>query len=326
MSARPGERTGCLPPPRRGWNGDRSGARRFFQGHGAMATTVLGRTRSFLEMIKFSHSVFALPFALTSMLIAANGWPGAWTLFWIVVAVVAARTAAMCFNRIADREIDARNPRTRGRALVTGELSPGFAWGALLVSAGVFILAAGILNWLCLMLAAPCLGVLLGYSYTKRFTSLSHVALGVALGLAPVGAWIAVTGSLALLPLVLGASVTLWVAGFDVLYSCQDYEVDRRDRRLHSLPKRLGVASAMLAARRMHGGALAGLVLTWLLAVPVLGIPYLAGIAGMGALLVHEHRLVRPDDLSKLDAAFFTTNGLISVGLFLMAWIDVSWL
>lgn len=282
-----------------------------------------GRVTTFLEMIKFSHSVFALPFALISMLVAAGGLPAWGTLFWIVVAVVSARTAAMCFNRIADRRIDARNPRTQNRALVTGDLSMGFAWAALLVAAAVFYLAAGMLNWLCLLLATPCLAVLFGYSLTKRFTSYSHLFLGLALGLAPVGAWIAVRGSIGLVPLILALGVMLWVAGFDILYSCQDYEIDRRERGLFSMPKRLGIGGAMALARKLHAGAVVSFLGVWLLASPPLGLFFLIGVALTGGLLVYEHGLVKPNDLSSIDAAFFTMNGLISIGLFLLAWIDV---
>ncbi|MBI5154298.1 UbiA family prenyltransferase [Candidatus Poribacteria bacterium] len=280
-------------------------------------------TRTFLEMIKFSHSVFALPFALISMLVAAKGWPGFGTLLLIVVAVVAARTAAMCFNRIADREFDARNPRTSNRALVTGALSTDFTFAVFLGAVLVFFFAAAMLNFLCLLLAAPCLAVLIGYSYTKRFTDYSHLVLGAALGLAPVGAWIAVTGELAWTPLILGAAVTLWVAGFDILYACQDYEVDLRESELHSMPKRLGLRRAMKLARRVHGGALAGFFLFWWAAAPPLGLPFLLGVAAAGAAMLYEHNLVRPADLSRINAAFFTMNGLISIGLFLIACVDI---
>ncbi|MBX3729062.1 MAG: putative 4-hydroxybenzoate polyprenyltransferase [Candidatus Sumerlaeia bacterium] len=284
---------------------------------------MLRKLTTFLEMIKFSHSVFALPFALIAMLVAAGGVPRAAVVFWIVVAVVAARTAAMCFNRIADRDVDARNPRTQGRALVTGELSLTFAWGVLFASVGVFLLAAGMLNYVCLLLAPPCLAVLLGYSVTKRFTSWSHVVLGVALGLAPLGAWLAVRGAPGLFPLLLGAGVALWVAGFDVMYSCQDYEVDRADPTLHSMPKRLGVAGALDRARRFHAVALTLFVLAWWVGSPPLGLPFLLALAGVGGLMVYQHGLVHARDLSRLDAAFFTTNGAISLGLLAVAWLDI---
>jgi len=284
----------------------------------------LQRTATFLEMIKFSHSVFALPFALIGMLVAAGGFPHPTTLFWIVVAVVAARTAAMCFNRLADREFDATNPRTARRALVTGELSPAFALGALVLSSAVFFVAAAMLNPLCLILAGPCLAVLFGYSLTKRFTHLSHFALGVALGLAPSGAWIAVLGQLDLAPVVLGVAVMLWVAGFDILYACQDYEHDRGDPRLHSIPKRLGIGGALSAARLCHGGMLVALLWFALLATPPLGIAFTLGILGTAAIIVYEHEIVRPDDLSKVNRAFFHANAIISLGLLAVTLMDLA--
>ena len=284
---------------------------------------LLRKTATFLEMIKFSHSVFALPFALIAMLAAADGWPPFATLFWIVVAAISARTAAMCFNRIADREVDARNPRTRNRALVTGELSLSFAWSALLAAILVFYAAAAMLNGLCLLLATPCLAVLLGYSLTKRVTRYSHFFLGAALGLAPLGAWIAVRGSIGWFPVLLGAAVLLWVAGFDILYACQDYDVDRHESRLHSIPKRLGLAGAMRYARGVHAGAVLGFLLAWFAGSPPLGTPFLLGILGVTLLIRRQHNLVNPNDLSRINAAFFTANGLISIGLFLIAWIDV---
>lgn len=278
----------------------------------------------FLESIKFSHSVFALPFALISMLVAANGLPTRWTVFWIVVACVAARTAAMSFNRLVDRRIDARNPRTAGRALVTGELSTEVMTAAMLVAIGVFILAAGMLNRTCLYLAAPTLAVLLGYSLTKRFTSLSHYFLGLALGLAPLGAWIAVRESISLVPIILGAGVLLWVTGFDILYSCQDYKTDEADNELHSIPKARGIAGAMALARKTHGAALLCFLFFWWLAG--LGAISLVGVGFVAVLLAHQHRLVRPDDLSRINAAFFTTNGVISIGLFVAVMIDILFL
>lgn len=282
----------------------------------------LKRLGVFLEAIKFSHSVFALPFALISMMVAAGGWPSLWTLFWIVVACVAARTAAMCFNRLVDRRFDAANPRTAKRALVTGELSVEFVVAATGISAVVFFVAAGMLNFTCLVLAPPTLAVLLFYSLTKRFTRLSHFFLGLALGLAPIGAWIAVTGSIALTPLLLAAGVLLWVAGFDILYSCQDFEVDRKSPELHSIPKAMGVAGAMALARKAHGACLALFFAVWWVAG--LGPLFLLGVAAMGALLQYQHRLVSPTDLSRIDAAFFLTNGLIAIGLFGVTVLDYA--
>lgn len=278
-----------------------------------------------LEMIKFEHSVFALPFAMTGALLAARERnfllprPG-WTIFWIIVAMVAARSAAMTFNRIADAELDALNPRTRNRHLPSGLLSKRFAWGFLIVCAAIFLLAARALNPLCFRLAPVALAVVLLYSYTKRFTSLSHLVLGFALGISPAAAWIAVTGSLDLRILWLTAAVMLWVAGFDIIYACQDYEFDRQ-HGLFSIPSRLGIGRALWIARAFH------LVMVGCLLVLVakfhLGGPSLLGLGVVAALLAWEHSLVRADDLSKVDAAFFTANGLLSV-LFSLFWaVDI---
>lgn len=274
-----------------------------------------------LEMIKFEHSVFALPFALTGALLGwrSMGFPveGLWLkLVWIVVAMVGARSAAMAFNRVLDAAIDAENPRTKARHIPAGLLSRGFAWGFILVSIAVFLLAAAMLNPLCLTLAPLALAVVLTYSWTKRFTSMSHVVLGFALGIAPAAAWIAVTGTMAPAILWLTAAVTLWTAGFDVIYSCQDYDFDRR-AGLFSLPARLGIRSALNVARLFHVamvGCLAALAVSLDLGWPAAG-----GIAVVAALLIYEHSLVRHDDLSRVDAAFFTMNGWVSL-LFFAFW------
>lgn len=280
------------------------------------------KLRVFLEEIKFSHTVFALPFALVAMLLAAGGLPSAWTILWILVAAVAARTAAMTFNRLADREFDARNPRTAGRALVTGELTTRDMATRFAASAIIFIVAAGMLNSTCLLLSVPTLAILCGYSLTKRITDWSHLFLGLALGLAPLGAWIAVTGSLwSWVPLLLSLAVLTWVAGFDVLYACQDVEVDRREEALHSLPKRHGVAGAMAWARRLHAVSLALFLGFWWVAG--LGVAGLIGVLAVGGLLVRQHALVSPRDLSRLDAAFFTSNGALSIGFLALVAIDV---
>lgn len=280
-----------------------------------------GKAVVFLESIKFSHSVFALPFAIIAMVLAARGWPGAWAVFWIVVACVGARTAAMAFNRVADAEFDARNPRTAGRAMVTGALSREFMMGALIVSSLTFFIAAAMLNSTCLYLAPPVLAILFAYSYAKRVTDLSHFILGFALGLAPVGAWLAIRESVTLTPLLLSLAVICWVAGFDMIYSCQDVDVDRAEKELHSLPKRLGVAGALSIARKTHVAALIFFALFWIVAD--LGLLSGLGVIAIGALLEHQHRLVRPDDLSRVDAAFFTTNGIISVGFMIIVLIDM---
>jgi 4-hydroxybenzoate polyprenyltransferase len=281
------------------------------------------RIRTVLEMIKFEHSVFALPFALTGALLAARathqpprGWPSLRQLVWIVVAMVAARSAAMTVNRIVDLRYDRENPRTKQRALATGALSLQFAWLFTLVAVALFFVAAWQLNPLALKLAPAAIAVLFFYSFTKRFTNWSHIFLGFALGISPAAAWIAVTGGLDLRMLILCAAVTFWVGGFDVLYACQDIDYDQR-AGLYSIPKRFGIATALLIARVMHIGVVALLSsLAYSFALPW---PAWVGIAVVAALLAYEHSLVKPGDLSKLDAAFFAVNGYISL-LFLLFW------
>jgi len=286
------------------------------------------RLRLTLEMIKFEHSVFALPFALTGALLAfrENHLPGrvfAGKLLWIVVAMVGARSAAMAFNRILDADIDAKNPRTRSRHIPAGILSTGFAWGFITVSVLVFLLAARALNPLCLKLAPLALAVLFFYSFTKRFTTFSHLILGFSLGIAPAAAWIAVAGSLDPRILWLTAAVTFWTAGFDIIYSCQDYEFDHREG-LFSLPRRFGIGGALWIARAFHVsmiGCLVVLVVTF-----DLGWLSLAGIAAIVLLLAYEHSLVKAGDLSRVDAAFFTVNGYVSVLFFLFWAADIYFL
>jgi 4-hydroxybenzoate polyprenyltransferase len=277
------------------------------------------RILTVLEMIKFEHSVFALPFALVGALLAARvvGALPTWRqLLWIVVAMVGARSAAMTINRIADIEYDRRNPRTARRALPTGELSVGFAWAFTAASSGVLVFAAWRLNALALKLSPVALACLFSYSYTKRFTSWSHFVLGFCLGISPAAAWIAIRGSLDWRILLLCAAVTLWVGGFDVLYACQDVDFDRA-AGLYSIPKKFGIARALFFARAMHVLMIA--LLIWLAASFRLAWPAWAGIAVVGALLAYEHSLVKPNDLSKMNAAFFTVNGYISL-LFLLFW------
>jgi 4-hydroxybenzoate polyprenyltransferase len=279
------------------------------------------RLRLTLDMIKFEHSVFALPFALTGAMLAFREHPVAratmWNkVLWIVVAMVAARSAAMAFNRILDTGIDGKNPRTSARHLPAGLLSPGFAWGFVTVACIVFPLAARMLNPLCLDLSPLALAVVFIYSFTKRFTSLSHLVLGFALGIAPAAAWIAVTGGLDLRILWLTAAVMFWTAGFDVIYSCQDYDFDCREG-LFSLPRRFGIAAALRLSKVFHIAmivCLANLVIRF-----QLGWLSLAGIAVVIGLLLYEHSLVKADDLSRVDAAFFTVNGYVSV-LFFVFW------
>lgn len=273
-----------------------------------------------LEMIKWEHSVFALPFALCGAMLAANGIPTTHQIVWIVVAMVAARTAAMSFNRLADATIDAANPRTRTRALPAGALTQSFVRNFVLVSSAVFVLAAWELNRLSFLLSPVALAVLLVYSYTKRWTRWSHIVLGFALGIAPAAAWIAVRGSLDPRILLLTAAVTFWVAGFDVLYACQDYDFDRVSG-LHSIPRYCGIGNALWIARLFHLSMivlLAGLV--WEFSLGVLA---MAGVAAVLLLLAYEHSLVSKDDLSKLNAAFFTMNGVIAVVFFVFVALDV---
>ena len=271
-------------------------------------------------MIKWEHSVFALPFALCAAMLAAGGMPRPWQLLWIVVAMVAARSAAMAFNRLADAEIDAANPRTATRALPAGHLSKRFVGLFVVLSSGLLILAAARLNRLALYLSPVALGIILVYSYTKRFTRWSHLVLGFALGLAPAAAWIAIRGTLDPRILVLTAAVTFWVGGFDILYSCQDYEFDRREG-LHSVPRFFGIAHALWIARGLHLAMLG--LLVWLALLFHLGMFGAVGIALVGVLLAYEHSLVSATDLSKLNAAFFTMNGVISVVFFVFVAADV---
>src|SRR5271165_5779264 len=282
-----------------------------------------GRIRTVLEMIKFEHSVFALPFALTGALLAArathqppNGWPTFRQVVWIVVAMVAARSAAMTVNRIVDLRYDRENPRTKQRALATGALSLSFAWLFTLAAVALFFVAAWQLNSLALKLAPLAIAILFFYSFTKRFTNWSHLFLGFALGISPAAAWIAITGGLDWRMLILCAAVTLWVGGFDVLYACQDIAFDKQ-AGLFSVPQRFGIAAALRIARILHAGVV--LLLSWLAASFGLPWPAWTGIVVVAALLAYEHSLVKADDLSKLNAAFFTVNGYISM-LFLLFW------
>jgi 4-hydroxybenzoate polyprenyltransferase len=273
-----------------------------------------------LEMIKWEHSIFALPFALCGAMLAAGGLPAWHQLAWIVVAMVAARSAAMAFNRLADASIDAANPRTAIRALPAGLLTPGFVSAFVVIACGIFVLAASQLNRLTLMLSPVALAVVLLYSYSKRFTRWSHLLLGFALGLAPAAAWIAVRDSLDPRILLLTAAITFWVGGFDVIYACQDYDFDR-SHDLHSVPRHMGIRTALWLARVFHL-AMLGLLVTLIL-VFGLGKLAAAGVIVVAALLAYEHSLVRHDDLSKLNAAFFTMNGVISVVFFLFMGADL---
>jgi 4-hydroxybenzoate polyprenyltransferase len=271
-------------------------------------------------MIKWEHTIFALPFALCGAMLAARGLPTVHELAWIIVAMVSARSAAMAFNRVADASIDAANPRTQTRALPAGSLTPAFVTTFVVVSCAVFIVATAQLNHLTLILSPLALAVLLFYSYTKRFTRWSHLVLGFALGIAPAAAWIAVRGSLDPRILLLTAAVTFWVAGFDVLYACQDYEFDRQSN-LHSLPRYFGIRSALVIARLFHVTML--LLLIALVVTFGLGKLAAAGVVAVALLLAYEHSLVSPTNLSKLNAAFFTMNGVISVVFFFFIAADL---
>ena len=275
---------------------------------------LLHNLRVTLEMIKWEHSIFVLPFALCGAMLAARGLPSGHALAWIIVAMVSARSAAMAFNRLADASIDAVNPRTRTRALPAGALTPTFVATFVVVSCAVFVLAASQLNRLSFLLSPVALAILLVYSYTKRFTRWSHLVLGFAMGIAPSAAWIAVRGSLDPRILLLTAAVTFWGGGFDVLYACQDYEFDRQNG-LHSVPRYFGIGQSLWIARAFHLIML--MLLVSLIAVFGLGTLAMAGVVAVAALLAYEHSLVWPDDLSKLNAAFFTMNGVVSVVFFL---------
>ncbi len=279
-------------------------------------------------MIKFEHSVFALPFALVGALLAWRGASGPVTdipakAAWIVLAMVAARSAAMAFNRLLDRHIDARNPRTAGRHLPAGLLDVRFVWTFFAITVGLFLLAAWLLNPLCLLLSPVALAVILFYSFTKRFTAFSHLVLGLALGIAPMAAGIALTSEIDFRLVALMIAVLCWTAGFDIIYACQDYDFDRQNG-LHSIPVRLGIAPALRVSKVLHFAMIAGLL--WLRGAYGLDGLALIGIAITAALLIYEHSLVKPQDLSRVDAAFFAVNGWVSV-VFGICWaIDILWL
>ena len=277
---------------------------------------LIAKLRTTLEMIKFEHSIFALPFALTGAMLAARGWPAWRQVLWLIVAMVGARSAAMTFNRIADLKLDALNPRTRMRALPTGQLSLRFALGFTLLSCALLVLAARELSPLAFKLSPLALALLLVYSYTKRFTVLSHIVLGACLGMSPIAAWIALRGDVSLSVLLLGAAVTLWTAGFDIIYACQDVEFDHA-LGLHSIPKRYGIRAALYTSAILHVLMLA--LLVTVARMENLGWVAMAGLIAVACLLIYEHALVKPSDLSRVNAAFFTVNGYVSV-LFFVTW------
>jgi len=274
-------------------------------------STVIRNTRITLEMIKIEHTLFALPFAFLGAVLAANGLPTLKQLLWIVVAMVGARSTAMAFNRLADRKFDARNPRTAMRALPAGLLSTTFVWAFTITSALLFLLSSAMLNRLTLILSPVALASVFLYSLTKRWTQFSHLVLGWCLSIAPTGAWIAVRGELGSpVPLLLSLVVLLWTAGFDVLYACQDYEFDRSEG-LHSIPARFGIVRALWISRGLHAAAFMALLSLYV--VSGLGGLALVGVVATAALLLYQHRLVKADDLGRLNAAFFTTNAFVSV-------------
>jgi len=282
----------------------------------------LTRSRLLLDMIKFEHTVFALPFALISFLLAIRHSPGGFngvTLSWIIVAMVGARSAAMAFNRLVDAEYDAQNPRTAKRHIPAGLLSRAQVTLFLIIAIALFEIAAWKLNRLCLLLSPMALGAILGYSYTKRFTALCHLFLGFAIGIAPIGAWIAVRGTLDLVPILLGAVVMFWIGGFDIIYALQDYEFDR-ESALFSLPKAIGKANALTVSRILHTVVVALLVLIGKL--ENMHLLYFTGVIVVTGLILYEQSLVKPDDLSRVDMAFFTLNGWISVSLFAFVLLD----
>ncbi len=274
-----------------------------------------------LEMIKIEHTLFALPFAFLGAVLAARGLPTVHQIFWIVIAMVGARSAAMAFNRLVDRKIDSDNPRTKMRAIPAGLLSTNFVAVFVIISAAIFFLAAYILNRLTLVLAPVALASVLFYSYTKRFTAFSHLILGWCLSIAPTGAWIAVRGAIdSPTPLLLSLAVMLWTAGFDIIYACQDHEFDVKSG-LHSIPQKFGIASALWISRGLHAAMFAALI--WIYFLTGLHWIGLLGIIATAALLIYQHCLVRADDLSRLNMAFFTTNAYVSVILFLTIAADI---
>ena len=285
-------------------------------------TAVLAKTRLILQMIKFEHTIFALPFAFISVILAAQhqgAVPSASVVGWVLLAMVGARSAAMSFNRLCDAEIDGRNPRTASRHIPAGLLTRFQVGAFLLFSAVLFELAAFKLNRLCFTLSPIALGAVLGYSYTKRFTSLCHLFLGFAIGIAPIGAWLALVPQFYPAPLALGAVVMLWIGGFDIIYALQDYDFDRQSA-LYSLPKRLGKPRALAVSRAMHVAAIA--LLIWVGILCGLHTAYWIGIAVVAGLIAYEQSLVKPDDLRRVDMAFFTLNGWVSVSLFAFVLID----
>jgi len=271
-------------------------------------------------MIKFEHTIFALPYAVMSAFLASNGWPNVFKILWILVAMVGARSCAMAFNRLADMKYDKQNPRTSNRALPAGLIKISVVWILVMVSALLFVFAASMLNRLAFVLSPVALLVILSYSYSKRFTMLTHLWLGLSLAIAPVGAWIALTGEFDFVAILLGLAVMLWTAGFDIIYACQDKEFDEKFR-IHSIPKRFGIKRALQISAIMHL-----ITVLTLLSLPLfaeLKYIYLSGVGLVSILLVYEHAIVKPNDLSRVNLAFFTLNGMVSLGLMVMSVADI---
>ena len=273
-----------------------------------------------LEMIKFEHTIFALPFAIMSAFLASEGLPSRSDLFWIVLAMVGARSCAMAFNRLADAEIDNRNPRTQTRAIPSGLLKKDDVLIFIVLSACVLVVSAHQLNPLAFKLSPIALIIIMLYSYTKRFTSLAHLWLGLSLSIAPIGAWIAIQGRFNLLPMLLGLSVMLWTAGFDIIYACQDFDFDK-SFGLHSIPVKFGVRAALWISNLLH--VVTVCILIVIAEISQLGWIYMIGVGAVAVILVYEHSIVKPNDLSRVNLAFFTLNGAVSLILMALAIADV---
>jgi len=278
------------------------------------------KIRIIFEMIKFEHTIFALPYAVMSAFLASNGWPNFFKILWIIVAMVGARSCAMAFNRIVDLKYDKINPRTSNRALPAGLIKISSVWAFTIASALLFVVAAYMLNRLAFVLSPVALLVILSYSCSKRFTTMTHLWLGLSLAIAPVGAWIAIKGEFAFVPILLGLAVMLWTAGFDIIYACQDKDFDEKFR-IHSIPKRFGIKRALQISYAMH--LITVLVLLSLPLLTELKYIYLSGVGLVSILLVYEHAIVKPDDLSRVNLAFFTLNGMVSLGLMVMSVADI---
>lgn len=280
------------------------------------------RLREYAELVKFEHTVFALPFALTAMLLATppGQWPAVWVVGWILAAMVGGRTYAMALNRLIDATIDGKNPRTQNRSIPAGRVQKAEAWGLVLLSAGLLSLATFQLPLICQQLLPVAFGILTVYSFVKRFSSLAHLVLGLALGSSAVGGWLAVTGDLSWYPVVFGLAIVFWVAGFDIIYACQDYDFDRQ-ARLHSIPVWLGIPGALVLSKIFHALTIV-LMVGFGLSYPGVGLGFWLATGVMGGLLVYEHRLVSPQNLTRINEAFFTINGQISMAVFLLVLLD----